>query len=53
MPSALVQFYYTLLLPRKNTEKTSIGEHTPTFCELMYLWLVYAGEEHGPWTLKY
>lgn len=37
----------------KNTEKTSIGEHTPTFWERTYLWLAYAGEEHSPRTLKY
>lgn len=37
----------------KNTEKTSIGDHTPAFWEQTYLWLAYAGEEHGPWTLKY
>lgn len=53
MPSALVQFYHALLLPRKNIENTSIGEHAPTFWEQTYLWLPYAREEHGPWTLKY
>lgn len=53
MPSALVQFYYSLLLPRKNTEKTSIGEHTPTLWEHTFLWWTYAGEEHGPCPLKH
>lgn len=52
MPSALVQFYDTILLPMKNTENTSIGEHAPTFWEQTSLWLAYAGEERDPWILK-